>query len=1162
MTQILQDIFLWPIDRPIDGVIKADDEAGLKIELEEYVVTGEIGQRLGEFLDAYNNFDTSNGVWISGFFGSGKSHLLKILALVLENREVDGKRALDFFSEKLKDEPMLIGALRKAVSIPSKSILFNIDQKADIISKSEADALLAVFLKVFDESCGYYGKQPHIARFERELDGRGQLEQFKAAYEKVSGKPWERGREQALLEDGNIATALAEATSSEPSEAKGILDKYRQETRVSIEDFANMVKSWIDSKQPNFRLNFFVDEVGQYIAENVKLMTNLQTIAESLFTKCKGQAWIIVTAQQELASVVGDMTKKEEIDFSKIQARFNIRIPLNSADVAEVIQLRLLSKTDEGSVVLRNLHDRQQNNFGTLFDFTDGSLKLKNYRDRDHFVNSHPFPPFQYTLFQMALSALSDHNAFEGKHSSVGERSMLGVFQDVAKKLMGLPIERLASFDLMFEGIRTALKSSVQQSIQIAEREIEGVDSFALRVLKVLFLVKYVRGFKPSIRNIGILLLGGFDDDQAKQNGKIEESLALLERNTLVQRNGDAYEFLTNEEKDVENEIKAMEIDEIDLSKELDMMVFDTILKHRKMKYTATGFEYPFTRRLDDHVHGREQELSINLLSPFSEDSENFEAARMNSLNRDELSVMTGPNTRFVQDMIMYMKTVKFIRQNRSSGTHTGIDRIIAEKGEQNGTRAKDLEIRMRELLITARLFVRGEELEIRGEDPQERIVKAFQALVEKVYTSLPMLRGINYTEADIARTVEPENSLLRSEGDGISEAELDMLSYIEAQDRNGVKVTAKNLIDRFSAKPYGWPSPATLCFAGGLVALGRVEARYDSVVIEGAKLASVLGNNNALTNVLLTPQTEFSAAQLRKSKELCQALFSKPSIGTDMRTIGDEWREGVGALLNEVDELVHQKRDYPFLTRLKPLQERLSSMKGKAASWFITEPAKHEDELLDSKEEILDKIRAFMSGAQKEIYDDARDFVRAQKSNIDYVDAETGLEIRTILDEADCYIGASIQNLKSGVQKLKQVIEIKILHERKAVAATIDEVEKKLLNVPEFIALLPEQQEGITRMIDAQRNCIENLDVIAALRDRCNDIASNMLGNLLSEAAGLSPMTGQSNTHKDTYVNIQEVKPNWPNAYLSDKVEVEKYMNSLKNSLLNEIDAGKKVIL
>ena len=91
----LKTIFKKPVDRPIEGVIKADDEASLRLEIEEYVLTNEVEKRLESFLDAYNNYEGANGVWVSGFFGSGKSHLLKMLALLLENRQIEGAPTLD-----------------------------------------------------------------------------------------------------------------------------------------------------------------------------------------------------------------------------------------------------------------------------------------------------------------------------------------------------------------------------------------------------------------------------------------------------------------------------------------------------------------------------------------------------------------------------------------------------------------------------------------------------------------------------------------------------------------------------------------------------------------------------------------------------------------------------------------------------------------------------------------------------------------------------------------------------------------------------------------------------------------------------------------------------------------------------------------------------------
>jgi hypothetical protein len=170
----LQSLFAKPVDRPIEGVIKADDDASLRDEVEEYVLTNEVEKRLEAFFDAYNRYQNAMGVWISGFFGSGKSHLLKILALLLANRIVEGLAVAASFLSKCQDNKILAASIHKAVSIPSKSILFNIDQKADVISKTQVDALLSVFVKVFDESCGYYGKQGYIAHFERQLDEDGE----------------------------------------------------------------------------------------------------------------------------------------------------------------------------------------------------------------------------------------------------------------------------------------------------------------------------------------------------------------------------------------------------------------------------------------------------------------------------------------------------------------------------------------------------------------------------------------------------------------------------------------------------------------------------------------------------------------------------------------------------------------------------------------------------------------------------------------------------------------------------------------------------------------------------------------------------------------------------------------------------------------------------
>ena len=136
-----------------------------------------------------------------------------------------------------------------------------------------------MFVKVFDESRGYYGNQGHVARFERDLDNRGQYEAFKAAYARIAGRDWAQGREEGVLEELNVAEAYAEVSGQAEGTLTDILTKYRNEYSVSIEDFADEVKVWLDKQEPDFRLNFYVDEVGQFIGSNTHLMLNLQTIA-------------------------------------------------------------------------------------------------------------------------------------------------------------------------------------------------------------------------------------------------------------------------------------------------------------------------------------------------------------------------------------------------------------------------------------------------------------------------------------------------------------------------------------------------------------------------------------------------------------------------------------------------------------------------------------------------------------------------------------------------------------------------------------------------------------------------------------------------------------------------------------------------------------------
>ncbi|MEA1919060.1 MAG: BREX system P-loop protein BrxC, partial [Campylobacterota bacterium] len=464
---MIENLFKKDIHRNIEGVIKADnltDEAIFQ-EVDEYVITNDLNKKLDDFFGEYSTTigkNTQNiGVWISGHFGSGKSHLLKILSYILTNERKHSDLIGELFLEKIDaDDFELKNNINKALNTPSETILFNIDQKSDIGSKKQDDAILGVFMKVFNEMRGYYPKFGYIAKFESDLDKRGKFDSFKTKFKELSGESWESGRETIFLEGDNLAKALGSVDDISEKSAADLIDKYEENYSLSIEEFANDVKEYIATKEPNFRLVFFVDEVGQYIGDNTKLMLNLQTIIETLATVCGGQAWVIVTSQSAVDMLVNASSQMQN-DFSKIMGRFKVKLNLTSQNANEVIQKRLLEKTEDGNSDLGVIHNKVKNSLSSIIHFSDRSRQYQNYKDGEHFALVYPFVPYQMDLFQSCITGLSSHSVFQGKHQSTGERSMLDVVQNIAKRISSESIGTIATFDMFFDGLSSIIRGDV-----------------------------------------------------------------------------------------------------------------------------------------------------------------------------------------------------------------------------------------------------------------------------------------------------------------------------------------------------------------------------------------------------------------------------------------------------------------------------------------------------------------------------------------------------------------------------------------------------------------------------------------------------------------------------------------------------------------------------
>ena len=1165
----IQELFLKPIDRAIEGVIKADDERHLQTELEEYVVTRDVARGLGVFTDRYLNEPSANGVWISGFFGSGKSHLLKILSLVLENKPLpNGARSAELLLPKIHDE-ILRADLRKGAMIPSRSILFNIDQKYDGIGGDHAAPILEVLVKVLYEMQGYFGKQGYVASFEHDLDVRGQYIPFKETYMRVNGTAWEVDR-AALATVGRAAfgRAYAEHFGGTEADATNLMRHVREDYRVSIESFAQMVKDYIARQPAGFRLNFFIDEVGQFIGQDSNRMLNLQTVTESLATVCNGNAWVFVTSQADLEGVLGAFRGSGAHELSKIMGRFKTQLTLASADVREVIQKRLLAKKEEEPEVLSDIYDREKDNLQTLYRFGDNSINLKSWRGSDEFCAFYPFHPYQFDLFQVAIQQLSKHNAFTGRYLSVGERSMLAVFQEVAKTVRNADVGQLATFDLMYDGIAASIRGDMQTAIKLAERQLgEGLP---IRILKALFLLKWVREFKATPRNVAILLIDRPDIDIRAHEKAVSDALTHLESQSYLQRNGELFEFLTDTEKDVEVEIKNTEIDESQVTDLLCKVIFSDVLRDPKIRYEGNNQDYAYARKLDDQTIGRDADVAINVITVGNTYCGDTTTLAMHNVGKAELMAVLPAEIHLFDEARLYLKTQKYVQQNTGSGDETR-KAILDQRGQQNSIRRTGMQETATGLLSRAPLYLNGSRLDTIGEgDPRNRFAKACQELISFAFPSLRMLKGA-FDESTLSKALLDSNELLFGENQTPSEAEQEIVTYVMRNQNNGERTSIEEIIRSFSRRPYGWYPMAVLTLIARLFRMGKVELRAPDLLDADSALAS-LKNSKQHGSIRVRLQSVIDPGKVTALKNFHYDFFDQSNNGSDARAVGALTSKALDAEARDLNLLLDQETRYTFLEQLRPIAERLAKLAEKDYTYLCDNLADFRDELLKSKDDILSPIKAFMHGSQRVAFDEAIAFLRGEEANfVDLPISEVG-PLRDLDASPAPFRGNFVSSAKSAATRLRSRIDELLRAERTLAKSTLADQESRISASEDFALLDDSSRQRVLAPTLAARQDIESARFVTGIRDRLQryttqdypaqlELASRLAAALRTPVEGTGVQPGPAAT-AFRYTAAARLRPHCNLPYIATQADLDQWLSALRAAAQAELDKGNRISL
>ncbi|WP_428236543.1 BREX system P-loop protein BrxC [Gracilimonas sp.] len=1164
------DYFEHDVSRDIETVIKADDESQALDEIKEYVITKEISKKIATLFEAYNNYAGANGVWISGFFGSGKSHLLKILSYVLSNKTVDGNEFGKMFADKIQDS-LLKADVLKAVSAEAESILFNIDQKADENTTEVENVILHVFNKVFNEHLGYYGEQGHVANFERWLTEEGKYEDFKKQFGKEYDESWIDARRKYFHPKVKSAAAqvLGNLFNDNPDKYKSILSELKEDYSLSVDKLCADINRYMETKGDDFRLNFFVDEVGQFISDNTQLKLKLQSIAEKLATTTNGKAWVFVTSQEDLERVVGQIGKGQEYDFSQIEARFKNRISLTSANVDEVIEKRLLKKNETGSNKLSKVWQKEEANLETILRFTDG-VHFRWYKDENEFINKYPFITYQFHLFQECMRGLSENNAFQGKHQSVGERSMLGVFQEVLKDSEDKDIGYFVSFDKTFDGNRKSIRGELQASINLAENNLG--DDFAIQVLKALFMVKYYRQFKPTLRNISILMIDKININPKKHEDRVKEALNKLESQIYIQRNGELYEYLTNEEKDIEKQIKNTSIENKEITGFLSEVIYNDIISDSKFRYEGNKQEYSFSKYIDGISQGRDQELTIDVITPYHPHFDEMDTLKNQAMGYNKkLTFVLPAHERLIKDVMLYLQTKLYIKRTRSSDISASVNTILSAKEQKNIERKAAIKRLVDDLLGKSKVLTGQGPLEMGdSSNGKQKVAKAFQELVKIAYPNLKMLGDITYTQATVQQILSDANDdLFDPDDSAMSEAETDMFGTVNRRQQRSDRTTIHDLLDHYQKNSYGWYPEAILAILAKLSKRGKVEISKDGNLLDDETAKDALFNKALYNNIQIKPQADFKAGDVRLLVEVYSEAFDEPCPHNDGKDVALAFKDKLKETATEIHGILQQhRREYPFVTKLQKVYDLFKELAEKEYSQIVKQVSDFEEELLNAKEQLLDPIRQFInSEEQRRIFDDIKRFATGDNPNLSYIDGDEVEQVKQIYQDPEPYKGSTLRDAKDLVDTLKEKLNKAIDDEREQAIQEIKSVLQDLESKDEYQALDEDDQQKVTRTIESALRDVETTPFINQLTVNVMKVKQTLKGNALTTLSQLyNKRKGTSDKAAEpaaTYVSFNSVLvDDFPKSELNTEEDVKEYCSKLEDRLLKMLKENKRISL
>ncbi len=873
--QTIRDLLTRDLSEQIEEVIKVDqqDEQTVHNELTEYVFTDRIEDQYRELLDAIAEGPSTPtegvGVWISGFFGSGKSSFAKNLGYILADYEVLDQRASQLFVKQLEEQDPTdpdVERIRDLLTfinarLDHEIIMFDVQVDRAVRRHTEpiAEIMYSVLLRQLD-----YARDYDLAELEIELEAEGRLTDFVHAcaerYSDLEGHPapvpptlgdvseevygiWRRVRKGAQRIQRASAALHKLDPHTYPSEDSWA--QSMQTTDVTIRTLVNRTFELVDRRRPGRAVVYIIDEVGQYVARSVEKIENLRGVVEHFGQESKNRVqrgdaeapvWVIVTSQEKLDEVVAAIDDKR-VNLARLQDRFRHRIDMAPADIREVATRRVLSKKPQAESVLEGLYEQKQAilKTHTKLERTSRSADVS----KDEFVQFYPYLPH---FVDLSIGIVSGMRLQAGapRHIGGSNRTIIKQAYEMLvsdrTKLADASVGALVTLDRIYDLIEGNLPSERQSDINdVMQTWTPNEDPWPARVAKAIALLEYVRDLPRTEANIAALLYRRLGDPSPL--AEVERAVEMLEQAEFSRQTENGWTLQTAQEKAWMTERNAMSPvprEEHNLLEDSLGDIFSdaslTRYRYGRLRTFRLGVSWE-NRSL---TSGREQ---IPLELRTADGPEVFEKACMRARedsraesHSDEVFWVMSLNNQIDELVVELYRSKQMVAKYDHLRAQNKINKeemaSLGTERQQMGRLESRLQDRLRDALAAGRGFFRGvaKDGAALGKTFAEALKGMLDFAVPDLYPKLEMgarpLSGEEAVEILKASNLNGLSQIFYSPPDGLDlvtreegkyvvnlKAPIlkEVHDYLTHEHSYGNKVTGRTLENHFGGLGYGW---------------------------------------------------------------------------------------------------------------------------------------------------------------------------------------------------------------------------------------------------------------------------------------------------------------------------------------------------------------------